>query len=1613
MFVFRVSLVDFGEKIIAPFSALCKLPSEEFLQVPFQCVRFSLHGLRGARSAGGEEAAGDSGVPAGSVWDAAAKEFVEDALAGCSSVVQVRATGVADSGELCGQLYIERDGRPVSLAEELVKRGYATWDLGALPANGSDSGGRRSEEEVPGVLVESGAPSPEGRPEALSRGGGLRDAVTLATGGSTPSAASSGGDVWQPAPPCGHVQPVGGLEGTSLDALSGLGGSAGQRIMQFLEPKNKEASNLKPALDYDDFLALYLLGEEEADSDSDDADGGVAPQSGSSGGGGGGGDEGLADDIRDFQDNRGSNCMSFAEVPPDWEQPCVQFQEAVSFGTDYRPVQREWLRMGFLCHGPIPPMPAASIDEMSFDSFVTEQLRSLGFRRPSRTQSVLWPVVLNNRNVLAVAPPHSGRTLAYLVPIVSRLLMEEKEYQALPSPGAGPLVLVLSSSWEGAQRIHDQVAALQQSRLLQPWNATSVQVEYRDPRCCLLYGGGGEDGKELELVNGPEIVVATPASLWRQVDKCDRFILNLERCCHLVLDDADRLLDTARPLVEKTLSEYWQCLEKRWAEGVLTQVVVCAEQWTEALGEFHRTAHLGDSPLVVVGPFLEASAYTGVTTVAHFVEEAAARGSALLGVVQGNPGRKTVVCTAEKESAVAVHKLLLLSDVRALVLHQGLSLREVSELATRWGASSGGVLVVQDSVLPWSGIRDAAVLIHYDVPEVSSPAFGFRYSCIAEGMPVFHTKVGAEAASAVRPVVHLLLCEDSNASSAPELAALLERLASPVPDGWGQLAQQEEQRRQGSGERSLCPRLKAFGRCQRPGQCSHRHRIVPEVDHPPSWSHLPSAGEVRILVTKVIDASHFFAWVLQERATALTGRSDRTAVRKNQELQEALKLMNEYFGNKGNYRMLAEGARPEVGQVYGLEVSTGRFQRVLVRSVEGTGAEPVVTVAHMDYGGQSCVAASRLLYLPEPLQGLAPFAVEVYCCRLQPWDGDQEWPPQASATAHRLFSRKELVGRVVLRVGPVLWLDPLVLPQQLPHLGLAQTVGQHVRLALLQHGLALDNAQHVEDVRRAAQQAGLPLPPLRSPVSARGKESSLAQPSRAFLETTGYTDVFLCTVESPSHFYVRNRKFDSCLEALEDDIQRAVETGQARPLLQSVWQGRACLARFEGIGRWYRAQVREVLNEGQEAVVFFADYGDTGRFPTNQLLAVLPWMMLLPYQAVPCSLAGVRPEVEDGWAPTAGSTLEDFGYDGADNSRPLCLRVARRRRDGQGGGSSYEVLLFDSCEAGRASAADWLIQKGMAVATELPPLDFDWTVPHASLLKEEEAASEGQTDSEDAKELACRMEMEEQMSRMFGEYNRFVLSSVCGLPKEVSGAAERVGATPSSPPPRSTEVDPEKGCASEGSSEAHESQQVAPGDQVPTLDPVSDTGGSRRPPVLWWQDKKRVHVTVLVPDAVSCKLKVTASVIFLRVRARGGREHVVCERLFARVKPKKTELVEKPGGIKLTLEKECPSLTWEFLTLQRKKLSSIRYDLDHVVVSDDEEEGTSSFVTLDEGSSEEDQGPSTAALTLSTDRDLPGFVEGTQILPYDLVAHEVRQEEIEDEELDGDTRDPNNIFERN
>ncbi|CAK0854939.1 unnamed protein product, partial [Prorocentrum cordatum] len=93
--------------------------------------------------------------------------------------------------------------------------------------------------------------------------------------------------------------------------------------------------------------------------------------------------------------------------------------------------------------GQVIPKPTLSFDEAPFPDWAGEAFRSWGLAAPSPLQAQAWPLVATGRDVMAVAAPGMGRTLAYALPLLVR---------ALQRPGAaeatGPAALVLVSSQE-------------------------------------------------------------------------------------------------------------------------------------------------------------------------------------------------------------------------------------------------------------------------------------------------------------------------------------------------------------------------------------------------------------------------------------------------------------------------------------------------------------------------------------------------------------------------------------------------------------------------------------------------------------------------------------------------------------------------------------------------------------------------------------------------------------------------------------------------------------------------------------------------------------------------------------------------------------------------------------------------------------------------------------------------------------------------------------------------------------------------------------------------------------------------------------------------------------
>ncbi len=159
-----------------------------------------------------------------------------------------------------------------------------------------------------------------------------------------------------------------------------------------------------------------------------------------------------------------------------------------------------------------------SFSTFSLDPRLQDGVRALGFERPTPIQSATIPAALTGQDVLGSAETGTGKTAAYLLPILHRLL-------AAPMRSHTPRALVLVPTRELAL----QVAA------------HAEQLSRRtDVRAVAIFGGAAMAAQTNALRRGADIVIATPGRL---LDHAERKNLSFASLQILVLDEADRMLD--------------------------------------------------------------------------------------------------------------------------------------------------------------------------------------------------------------------------------------------------------------------------------------------------------------------------------------------------------------------------------------------------------------------------------------------------------------------------------------------------------------------------------------------------------------------------------------------------------------------------------------------------------------------------------------------------------------------------------------------------------------------------------------------------------------------------------------------------------------------------------------------------------------------------------------------------------------------------------------------------------------------------------------------------------------------------------------------------------------
>ena len=185
-----------------------------------------------------------------------------------------------------------------------------------------------------------------------------------------------------------------------------------------------------------------------------------------------------------------------------------------------------------LAYEPSPFDPAPiPFDKLSLDERLLSGIRDLGWAETRSIQSGVIPLAIGGGDVIACAETGTGKTAAFLVPILQRFLNEP------PPQPPRTRALVLAPTRELAVQIEDQVQGL-------TYHTTVSSVA--------VFGGVPMDTQEFALRAGVDIVVATPGRLMDHMRHASIDYSGLEI---LVLDEADRMLDMGFwPDVQRILS---------------------------------------------------------------------------------------------------------------------------------------------------------------------------------------------------------------------------------------------------------------------------------------------------------------------------------------------------------------------------------------------------------------------------------------------------------------------------------------------------------------------------------------------------------------------------------------------------------------------------------------------------------------------------------------------------------------------------------------------------------------------------------------------------------------------------------------------------------------------------------------------------------------------------------------------------------------------------------------------------------------------------------------------------------------------------------------------------
>lgn len=316
--------------------------------------------------------------------------------------------------------------------------------------------------------------------------------------------------------------------------------------------------------------------------------------------------------------------------------------------------------------------------EFVISSSLKEQLSCAGFVKPTPVQAAAIPPGVDGKDVLATAQTGTGKTLAFLIPILERLLRDGTD---------GVAALVLVPTRELAMQVAAQHDSLRGRKL---------------PVAALIVGGLSEFQQLEALRRGSRVVVATPGRL---EDFLDRRLIQFNNLKMLVLDEADRMLDMGfRPAIRRIVA----ALPKE-------RQTMCFSATME--GDTARLVkdYTKNPVRLTFGSTLKPSENVRLQALEVIAE---AKPQVLRQLLKSETGQ-CLVFARTKRGSERVASQLNREGIRAAVIHGDRSQSERTAALRAFQQGRYRVLVATDLASRGIHVENIAHVINYDLPEVA------------------------------------------------------------------------------------------------------------------------------------------------------------------------------------------------------------------------------------------------------------------------------------------------------------------------------------------------------------------------------------------------------------------------------------------------------------------------------------------------------------------------------------------------------------------------------------------------------------------------------------------------------------------------------------------------------------------------------------------------------------------------------------------------------------------------------------------------------------------------------------------------------------------------------